>query len=70
MRNRQGLRPVTSHMTDATDDQAEPELESFYTTLWIGALLLAANPAFDAFPDELGEVAVRFFSLCPPVAKA
>jgi len=35
---------------------AEPHVESFYTTLWLGALMLAGNAALDPFPDDLDEL--------------
>jgi hypothetical protein len=32
--------------------------------------MLAGNRELKPFPDELGEVAARFFAAFPPVAKA
>jgi len=49
---------------------ADPNVESFYTTLWLGALMLAGNSSFDPFPDELVDLATRFFTLHRPAAKA
>jgi hypothetical protein len=50
----------------------EPALHpaAFYTTLWIGALMLAGNAALDPFPAELDELAKQFFTRFRPIAKA
>lgn len=58
-------------MTSAAEPATpNPDVESIYTTVWIGSLLLAGNPGFDAFPDELTEIATEYFLLFAPVAKA
>jgi hypothetical protein len=44
--------------------------EDFYAALWVGALLIAGGTAVNAFPDDLDELAVEFFSRFPPIAKA
>ena len=49
---------------------ADPDVESFYATLWLGALMLAGNTAFEPFPDELDDLAREFFSWFRPFAKA
>jgi hypothetical protein len=46
-----------------------PEVTSYYTALWISALMLAANPALEVAPVELDELAHAFFSRFKPVAK-
>jgi len=42
----------------------------FYASLWIGALLLDGNDAFEVFPEELEELTREFLELFRPVAKA
>lgn len=44
--------------------------DAFYITLWIGALVLAGDPNYDPFPDELDELAERYFRAFPPIARA
>lgn len=48
----------------------EPQVESFYAALWLGALMLAGNAAFDPFPDELDDLVLTLFQLFRPRAKA
>lgn len=50
--------------------QAATGSAEFYAVLWVGALLLAGGAAIDAFPTELDDLALEFFRLCRPIAKA
>jgi hypothetical protein len=57
--------------------KVRPVIESIISSVavrdglsWIGALLLAACAAIDAFPAELDELAVQFFERYHPTAKA
>jgi hypothetical protein len=38
--------------------------------LWIGSLLVAANPGFDPFPSSLDEFVSTYLALVRPVARA
>ena len=63
-------RTATAGASDRTLAMT-PELDAdFYAALWIGALLLAAGEAIDAFSAELDDLAAQFFARCRPVAKA
>jgi len=62
-------RSIPGRMTLIYAD-VDPNVESFYATLWLGALMLAGNSSFDPFPDELDDLATRFFTLYRPAAKA
>lgn len=48
----------------------DPDVTSYYTALWISALILAANPALELGPGELDELARAFCSRFKPVAQA
>lgn len=37
----------------------------FYAALWIGALVAAGDPNYDPFPEELIELAERYFRRFP-----
>ncbi|MEO7732108.1 MAG: hypothetical protein ABIY55_14130 [Kofleriaceae bacterium] len=47
-----------------------PDLKPFYTTLWIGSLILAVAPSSDPFGGDLEAMATRYFRLGKPAAKA
>ena len=46
------------------------EVEAFYAALWIGALMLADDPAFDPLPGALDELVLEFFAAFRPIATA
>ena len=66
--DRRYLGMTSIHAEAAADD--EPELESFNTALWLGALMLAGNAELEPVPDKLDEFAMTLFALYRPTAKA
>lgn len=48
----------------------ERNLEFFYVTLWIGALLLAGNGALELCPAEFDKLVTQFLAAYRPSAKA
>jgi hypothetical protein len=55
---------------DSTGDLFRLDTPDVYGALWVGALMLASAMIKDPFPPELEEVAVTYFELFPPTAKA
>ncbi|MEO7729690.1 MAG: hypothetical protein ABIY55_01870 [Kofleriaceae bacterium] len=47
-----------------------PDVEAFYATLWARVAYARRGLSLRSFPDDLDEVAMQFFSLFKPVAKA